>query len=138
MDRQHANVGMNRLCNTCWSAPSCHNRVPMKTWKSSTHKLDPALSIGRESCSDSRRRSQHFTKQELTRMHFYISRCLNQYSNRTLSMAQLLFNFSLKTLAISFMSLSQCLWKYTLKADGPFYRVSMLGEANNSIQRVNM
>ena len=38
------------------SAPSCHNPVPMKTWKSSTPELDPAPSIGRESCSDSRRR----------------------------------------------------------------------------------
>ena len=27
MDRQHANVGMNRQRNTCWSAPSCHNPV---------------------------------------------------------------------------------------------------------------
>ena len=42
---------------TCWSAPSCHNPVPMKTWTSSTPELDPAPSIGRESCSDSRRRS---------------------------------------------------------------------------------
>ena len=50
MDRQRANVGMNRAWHTCWSTPSCHNRVPMKTWNSSTPELDPAPSIGRESC----------------------------------------------------------------------------------------
>ena len=44
MDRQRANVGMNRQWNTCWSA-----------WKSSTPELDHAPSIGRESCSDSNR-----------------------------------------------------------------------------------
>ena len=60
MDRQRANVGMNRPWNTCWSAPSCHNPVPMKTWKSSNPELDPAPSIGRESCSDSRRRRSPF------------------------------------------------------------------------------
>ena len=58
MDRQRANVGMNRPWNTWWSAPSCHNRVPVKTWKSSTPELDPAPSIGQESCSDSKRRSR--------------------------------------------------------------------------------
>ena len=47
---------MNRQWNTCWSAPSCHNPVLMKTWKSSTPELDPAPSTGRESFSDSRRR----------------------------------------------------------------------------------
>ena len=56
MDRQRANVGMNRPRNTCRSAPSCHNRASMKTWKSSTPEQDPAPSIGRESCSDSKRR----------------------------------------------------------------------------------
>ena len=46
---------LNRQWNTCWSARSCHNRVPMKTWKSSTSELDHALSTVRGSCSDSRR-----------------------------------------------------------------------------------
>ena len=69
MDRQRANVGMNRPWNTCWSAPSCHNSVPMKTWKSSTPELDPAPSIGRESCSDSKRRRRFLTQSSFVTPH---------------------------------------------------------------------
>ena len=45
---------------SCWSAKSCHNPVPMKTWKGSTPEIYPAPSIGRKSCSDSRRRRPHY------------------------------------------------------------------------------
>ena len=40
--------GDEQTINTCWSSPSFHNHVPMKTCKTSTPEPDPAPSIGRE------------------------------------------------------------------------------------------
>ena len=53
-DQTTCECGDEQTMKHCWSAPFCHNRVPMK---SLTPELYPAPSIGRESYSDSRRRS---------------------------------------------------------------------------------
>ena len=69
---------LNRPWNTCWSAPSCHNRVPTKTWNSSTSELDHALSIVRESCSDSRRSTYTPTQ---THQHLHERAKTERYEN---------------------------------------------------------
>ena len=46
-------------CGVPQAKLSKSDSVPMKTWKSSTPELDPGPSIGRESCSDSKRSVKH-------------------------------------------------------------------------------